>query len=66
MFQLEKVYQNIEIPKNLKKTDLTYDLIKPFIKTHVHFNGTEIVYDVMEPKFTKEELEIFNKIYKYA
>ncbi len=64
MFKLEEVYQKIELPKNLKKTDIYYDLLKPFVKVRIYFDGKEIVYKVIEPKLTKKEQEIFNKIYK--
>ncbi len=64
MLKLEKVCQKIEAPKDFKKVDLTYYLVKPFVKAHVYFNGVEIMYEVIEPKLAKNDIEIFNKIYK--
>lgn len=64
MFQLEEVAQKIEPPKNLKKTDITYYLVKPFAKAHIFYNKGEILYEIIEPKLSKKEAKIFEKIYQ--
>ena len=64
MFELEEVVQKVEHPKNLKKTNITYDLIKPFAKAHLFYNKGEIVYELIEPKLSKKEVQIFEKIYQ--
>ena len=64
MFELEEVAQRVEVPKNLKKTDITYDLIKPFAKAHIYYNKGELVYELIEPKLNKKERLMFEKIYQ--
>jgi len=64
MFQLEEIAQKIEMPKNLKKTNIVYYLIKPFAKAHIYYDGKDIIYELVEPKLTKKENEIFENLYQ--
>ncbi len=63
MFQLKEVNPKIKIPKDLKKIDMKYTLIENFIDISIHHQGKEIVYELIEPKLTKKEIAIFNKLY---
>ncbi len=63
MFKLEEVSPKIKAPKDMKKVNITYELIKQFIKVTIHCQGKELVYDLIEPKLTKKETAIFNKLY---
>ncbi len=64
MFEVEELAQKIEPPKDFKKTDITYDLIKPFAKAHIFYSKGEIIYELIEPELSKKDKQIFEKIYQ--
>ena len=65
MFKLEEVTQKIERFKDLKKVDITYFLLKPFVKAHLYFDKkrNELIYELKEPKISQEDRELLKKIY---
>jgi len=64
MFQLEEISPKIKIPKDIKKVNIRYELIKNFISVAIYYQGKELVYEIIEPKLTKKEAIIFDKLYE--
>lgn len=66
MFKLEEVIQKTKRFNDIKKVDTSYYLLKPFAKAHLYYDKKvkEIIYELIEPKLTKKEKEIFHKIYE--
>jgi flagellar protein FlaI len=54
----------VEIPKDLKTLDITYDLIKPFARVRLFYKGENVIYEIIEPKLSNTEKEILEKLHQ--
>ena len=65
-FAIQKPKRLIEFPeiKDIKTVNVSYSLIEPFIYVNIKWDPQEkeVVYNVIEPKMTNEEIEIVKKI----
>ncbi|MGC9310346.1 MAG: type II/IV secretion system ATPase subunit [Candidatus Aenigmatarchaeota archaeon] len=64
MFRIEECSQRLSLPKDTGNLDMTYDLLKPFAKARIHYEGGELVYTLIEPKIGEEEEEITEKLHQ--
>jgi len=66
MFKLEEAYPKIDLPKDLKKLDKKYPLLKPFASARVFYNHTteEVEYEIIEPKLSEKEKGILEKLHQ--
>jgi len=65
-FAIQKPKRLIEFPeiKDIKTVNVSYSLIEPFTYVNIKWDPQEkeVVYNVIEPKMTNEEMEIVKKI----
>jgi len=65
-FAIQKPKRLIEFPeiKDIKTVNVSYSLIEPFTYVNIKWDPQEkeVVYNVIEPKMTNEEIEIVKKI----
>ncbi len=61
---LKKKYVVLPVIKDVSQTDVRYPLIHPFAYARIRWDeeNKELVYEVIEPKLSEEEKEIFNKL----
>ena len=64
MLQFKEINQIVDVPKDLKKLDVTYDLIKPFARVHLFYRDGEVKYELIEPKLVQSDNDNLSKLHQ--